>query len=162
MGRTRALAPGSVFSPAATPGSGSSAASGAAAQRKTVPTAAGSSAVGRGRGGVRLRVPPPSRVGTPALRRLARRGGVKRISLACYDSVRDALRDFLDVIVRDIAVLVEHRRRMTVCMPDVLLALKRNGRTLYGWSTGGASARTQSPFFLTIRQAVLCPFRRAG
>jgi histone H4 len=140
MGRTRALAPGSIFAPAATPGSGSSAASGAGATKqktKTVPTSSGS-AVGRGRGGLRLRVPPPARVGTPALRRLARRGGVKRISATCYDSVRDALRTFLGVIVHDIAVLVEHRRRVTVCVPDVLLALKRNGRTLYGYATGGA------------------------
>ena len=97
----------------------------------------------RGRAGVKRHAPPrlAAGVGTPSLRRLARRAGVKRIALPTYQSVREALNAFLRKIVADTACLVENRRRFTVTLPDVLYALKRNGRTLYGWSgEGGARA----------------------
>ena len=37
----------------------------------------------------------------PAIRRLARRGGVKRISKPIYDEVRQELRIFLETTLRD-------------------------------------------------------------
>ena len=37
----------------------------------------------------------------PAIRRLARRGGVKRISGLIYDETRSVLKTFLDGVVRD-------------------------------------------------------------
>ena len=49
----------------------------------------------------------------PAIRRLARRGGVKRISGA--------------------VTYTEHAKRKTVTAMDVVYALKRQGRTLYGF-----------------------------
>lgn len=69
----------------------------------------------------------------PAIRRLARRGGVKRISGLIYDEVRDTLRSFLGVIVRDAVTYTEHAHRKTVTAMDVVYALKRHGRTLYGF-----------------------------
>lgn len=69
----------------------------------------------------------------PAIRRLARRGGVKRISALIYDEARIVLRLFLEGIVRDAVTYTEHARRKTVTAMDVVYALKRQGRSLYGF-----------------------------
>ena len=69
----------------------------------------------------------------PAIRRLARRGGVKRISSHIYEEARNVLRSFLENMVRDAIVYTEHAKRKTVTALDVVLALKRQGRTLYGF-----------------------------
>lgn len=69
----------------------------------------------------------------PAIRRLARRGGVKRISGLMYEETRGILRIFLDHVIRDTVTYTEHARRKTVTAMDVVYALKRQGRTLYGF-----------------------------
>ena len=69
----------------------------------------------------------------PAIRRLARRGGVKRISGLIYDETRNVLKTFLENVVRDAVTYTEHARRKTVTSLDVVYALKRSGRTLYGF-----------------------------
>ncbi|KAJ6516954.1 histone H4 [Mycena vitilis] len=69
----------------------------------------------------------------PALRRLARRGGVKRLSHTTYDDMRGALKIFLQGIIRDAVLYTEHGYRNTVTPLDVMYALKRSGRTLYGF-----------------------------
>jgi histone H4 len=69
----------------------------------------------------------------PAIRRLARRGGVKRISALIYDETRTVLKAFLDNVVRDAVTYTEHARRKTVTAMDVVYALKRQGRSLYGF-----------------------------
>ena len=50
----------------------------------------------------------------PAIRRLARRGGVKRISGLIYDETRSVLKTFLDGVVRDAVTYTEHAKRKTV------------------------------------------------
>lgn len=67
----------------------------------------------------------------PAIRRLARRGGVKRLSGLVYDETRGVLRIFLQNLIRDVVTYTEHARRKTVSVTDVLYALKRQGKTLY-------------------------------
>ena len=69
----------------------------------------------------------------PAIRRLARRGGVKRISHDIYEETRNVLKGFLDNVIRDAITYTEHARRKTVTAMDVVYALKRQGRTLYGF-----------------------------
>jgi histone H3/H4 len=69
----------------------------------------------------------------PAIRRLARRGGVKRISGLIYEETRDVLKIFLENVIRDAVTYTEHARRKTVTAMDVVYALKRQGRTLYGF-----------------------------
>ncbi|CAG9311891.1 unnamed protein product [Blepharisma stoltei] len=69
----------------------------------------------------------------PAIRRLARRGGVKRLSGLVYDETRNVLKVFLEGVVRDAVTYTEHARRKTVTALDVVYALKRQGRTLYGF-----------------------------
>ncbi|EGT47769.1 hypothetical protein CAEBREN_13981 [Caenorhabditis brenneri] len=69
----------------------------------------------------------------PAIRRLARRGGVKRISNLVYEETRGVLRVFLENVIRDAVTYCEHAKRKTVTTMDVVYALKRQGRTLYGF-----------------------------
>lgn len=69
----------------------------------------------------------------PAIRRLARRGGVKRISGLIYEETRGVLKVFLENVIRDAVTYTEHAKRKTVTAMDVVYALKRQGRTLYGF-----------------------------
>ncbi|XDB63269.1 PREDICTED: histone H4-like [Capra hircus] len=68
----------------------------------------------------------------PAIRRLARRGGVKRIS-GLYEETRGVLKVFFDNVTQDAVTYTEHAKRKTVTAMDVVYALKRQGRTLYGF-----------------------------
>ena len=70
-------------------------------------------------------------VTNPAIRRLARRGGVKRISKLIYEEARTILKDHLATIVKDAIVYMEHGRRKTVNVKDVCYSLNRNGKKLY-------------------------------
>ena len=67
------------------------------------------------------------------IRRLARRGGVKRISSSIYDETRDFVDYFLGRVVKDAAVYCEYAKRKTITAMDVILALKKSGRTIYGY-----------------------------
>ncbi len=69
----------------------------------------------------------------PAIRRLARRGGVKRISGKIYEETRGVLKYFLDTVLRDAVTYTEHANRKTVTAMDVVYALKRQGKSLYGF-----------------------------
>ena len=69
----------------------------------------------------------------PAIRRLARRGGVKRISGLIYEETRNVLKLFLQNVVKDAVTYTEYARRKTVTAMDIIYALKRQGRTLYGF-----------------------------
>ncbi|ODN00718.1 Histone H4 [Orchesella cincta] len=46
----------------------------------------------------------------PAIRRLARRGGVKRISGLIYEETRGVLKVFLENVIRDAVTYTEHAR----------------------------------------------------
>jgi len=69
----------------------------------------------------------------PAIRRLARRGGVKRLSGLIYNETRSVLKIFLESVIRDAVTYTEHAHRKTVSSSDVVIALKRQGRSLYGF-----------------------------
>ncbi|KAJ1334597.1 histone H4 [Batrachochytrium salamandrivorans] len=58
----------------------------------------------------------------PAIRRLARRGGVKRISGLIYEETRGVLKVFLENVIRDAVTYTEHARRKTVTSLDVVYA----------------------------------------
>jgi histone H4 len=68
----------------------------------------------------------------PVIRRLGRRGGVKRISGLIYEETRGVLKTFLEDVVKDAVTYTDHAKRKTVSSLDVVHALKRQGRTLYG------------------------------
>lgn len=75
----------------------------------------------------------PGVITNGAIRRLARRGGVKRISYATHENVRDYINDFLERVVRDSLTYAEHSKRVTITAMDVVYALKKNGRVIYGY-----------------------------
>ena len=50
-----------------------------------------------------------------------------------YCQVRAVLRVFLENVMRDAVTYTEHAKRKTVQATDVVYALKRQGRTLYGF-----------------------------
>jgi histone H4 len=68
----------------------------------------------------------------PAIRRLARRGGVKRISGLIYEETRSVLKVFLENVIRDAVTYTEHARRKTVTSMDVVHEIKLQGRTIFG------------------------------
>lgn len=69
----------------------------------------------------------------PAIRRIARRAGCKRIGGPVYEECRLVCKVFVSKIIRDAICYTEHARRKTVTCMDVIYALKRSGRTLYGF-----------------------------
>ncbi|CAB4395647.1 histone-fold-containing protein [Rhizophagus irregularis] len=69
----------------------------------------------------------------PAIRRMARRGGVKRISGEIYEIARTCIKDFVTDVLKDCVSYVEYERKKTVGVMEMLLALKRQGRTIYGF-----------------------------
>ena len=75
-------------------------------------------------------------ISKPDLRRLARKGGVKRMSPLAYKDSRSALRNFLRTVIQDTVEYTAYAKRKTVSVMDVVHALKRQGCTLYGH--GGA------------------------
>ena len=77
----------------------------------------------------------------PAIRRLARRGGVKRISGLIYEETRGVLKVFLENVIRDSVTYTEHARRKTVTAMDVVYALKRQGRGQVARRARGRRAR---------------------
>ncbi|XP_073243722.1 uncharacterized protein [Porites lutea] len=91
----------------------------------------------------------------PAIRRLARRGGVKRISGLIYEETRGVLKVFLENVIRDAVTYTEHAKRKTVTAMDVVYALKRQGRTLYGF--GGCNVEAKSKNSLDVgKNTSLC------
>lgn len=67
----------------------------------------------------------------PSIRRLARRGGVKRISGDIYEETRNRLKAFLKDVVEKAVIYCEHAKRKTVTVLDVIYALKQKGLPLY-------------------------------
>ncbi|XP_022418007.1 uncharacterized protein LOC111168543 [Delphinapterus leucas] len=88
----------------------------------------------------------------PAIRRLARRGGVKRISGLIYEETRGVLKVFLENVIRDAVTYTEHAKRKTVTAMDVVYALKRQGRTLYGFGATGQWVCGQSLVMARTKQ----------
>ena len=65
------------------------------------------------------------RITNGSIRRLARRGGVKRISSGIYQDTRMVINSFVHQVLRDAVTYTEHARRKTVTSMDVVFALKR-------------------------------------
>ncbi|POS83698.1 hypothetical protein EPUL_003769 [Erysiphe pulchra] len=97
------------------------------------------------------------------IRRLARRGGVKRISGTIYDEIRKSMKSFLETVLKDTCDVVEHAQRKTVTVTDVILhlflesialslhlqvifVLRRIGRPIYGFDHLAYVKRTQGGY----------------
>lgn len=68
----------------------------------------------------------------PAIRRLARRGGVLRISGLMYDETRGILKTFLQKLIGKAVIYMDHANRKTLSAMDVVSALKMDGKHIYG------------------------------
>jgi histone H4 len=91
-----------------------------------------------GIGGVRHRrrvqqLRRPGVISNGDLRRLARRGGVQRISSLVYSDARQALKEFLSTVIKDSTLYTLHGGRKTVTADDVVMGLRRQGRQVYGF-----------------------------
>ena len=70
----------------------------------------------------------------PAIRKMCRQGGVKRINGLIYEAARDLAEVFLEKLLGDAVTRMHGARRKTVKTDDVLDSAKSIGKTLY---TGG-------------------------
>ncbi|KAI8508255.1 hypothetical protein Bbelb_144950 [Branchiostoma belcheri] len=59
--------------------------------------------------------------------------GSSAFSGLIYEETRGVLKVFLENVIRDAVTYTEHAKRKTVTAMDVVYALKRQGRTLYGF-----------------------------
>ncbi len=99
------------------------------------------------------KVNPRETVTMGAIRRLARRGGVKRISATSYAGVREFIDEFITKIVRDSNTFAEGARRKTITAIDVVYAVKRSGRQLYGY--GAWSSNPTLLFLISLTVIIL-------
>lgn len=68
----------------------------------------------------------------PAIRRLARRAGVKRMCDGVYEETRGVLTAKLKQVLHDAIAYTEHAGRKTVTALDVVYSLKHNNMPIYG------------------------------
>ncbi len=69
----------------------------------------------------------------PSIRRMARRGGVKRMSGEVFEETRVVIKGLMEPVIRHAVTFTEHARRKTVTAMDVIEALKNCGIKLYGF-----------------------------
>ncbi|KAF7512157.1 hypothetical protein GJ744_002319 [Endocarpon pusillum] len=81
-------------------------------------------------------------VTNPAIRRLARRGGIQRIRYEIYNDVRAVLKDWLSDVLKHICHVVEHGRRKTITSTDVVWVLNRRGTPIYGFDRSKVQHRS--------------------
>ena len=72
-----------------------------------------------------------AKISKAAIRKLARRGGVKRIDALVYDETRDVLKSFLRKVISKTIPYTEYAGRKTVTPADVVHGLRVCGTTLY-------------------------------
>jgi hypothetical protein len=58
---------------------------------------------------------------------------ITNVVAVIYEETRGVLKTFLESVIRDAVTYTEHAKRKTVTSLDVVYALKRQGRTLYGF-----------------------------
>ena len=83
--------------------------------------------------GEKKKRPPIEGITKGDIRRLARRGGCKRIAGEVYDYTRECIRGFATQLIKDALVYTKCAKRVTVAPMDVIMAVKRMGKSLYGY-----------------------------
>lgn len=74
---------------------------------------------------------PKAHISKPSLKRLARRGGVKRINKGTLDEAREKLRGKLTTVVGEAIQYAMLSNRKTITEFDVMRALERNNLKIY-------------------------------
>ena len=80
----------------------------------------------------------------PAIRRLARRGGVKRISAMIYEETRGVLKTFLEGVIRDAVTYTEHAKRKTVTSLGKLTSSSDASSTLTSFKTSSTHSSVKA------------------
>jgi histone H3/H4 len=74
-------------------------------------------------------------INRPAIKRICRRAGTKRLTREFLENVREEINDYLGRLVRDSIIYCTHFQRGTIMSRDVQYSLKRGGETLYATDT---------------------------
>ena len=74
---------------------------------------------------------PIDRITRPALRRICRRAGIKRINGHTYDEMKGVLNSFTENLCQMAMCYMSHARRSTVSVIDVQYAARRMGKEIY-------------------------------
>ena len=74
---------------------------------------------------------PIQRITSPAIRRLCRRAGIKRINKYVYEEIRGVIDGFTENMCKIATTYMSHARRSTLCEMDIIYTSKRMGKTLY-------------------------------
>jgi len=73
-------------------------------------------------------------ISSASIKRLARRGGVVRISSLVYREAKHTMYYFLKNTIRESIIYMEYSKRKTISVYDIKNAIRKNGRCLYGFS----------------------------
>ena len=73
-------------------------------------------------------------ISRPAFCRLARKGGVERMSGLIYEECSGVLQTFLKLVIRDIIIFTQYCECKTVTPINVIFALKQHGCNVYGFN----------------------------
>ncbi|PSN62203.1 histone-fold-containing protein [Corynespora cassiicola Philippines] len=150
--KTPAATPGQSSSAARAAGSGTrvgnysvkSAPLGSSTTQRGLGLGKGAVGLGKGKGFKRhKRVPRDSIRGVTKgdIKRLARRGGIKRISGMIYDDVRQVMKERLENILRQCVAIVDLSGRKTVTVRDIIFTLNRFGQPVYGYDPSFTGTR---------------------
>lgn len=74
-------------------------------------------------------------INRPAIKRLCRRAGTKRLTREFLENVREEINDYLKRLVRDSIIYCNHFDRQTIMSRDVQYSLQRGGERLYATDT---------------------------
>jgi hypothetical protein len=72
------------------------------------------------------------------------RGGTKRLSALMYEETRNIIRSRLEDLMRDSVTYMEHARRKTIRVEDVVYSIKRQGKNFYGGEVRNAPKRSKN------------------
>lgn len=70
-------------------------------------------------------------ISKPPLRRLARRGGAKRMTILAYMAMRETIKNSLTETVEKTALVTRSEDRTTIILDDVIFALQSKGDKTY-------------------------------
>ncbi|KAH9411697.1 hypothetical protein HK407_04g08070 [Ordospora pajunii] len=72
-------------------------------------------------------------ISKPAIRRIARRAGVKRVGGGCFKEINNAGRAYIKDVLSIAFVYATHAKRKTITCADILYSLKRMGVKYMGY-----------------------------
>lgn len=73
------------------------------------------------------------KISKPAIKRIARRAGVKRVGAGCFAEINSAGKSYIKDILKIACVYATHAKRKTISCTDVLYSLKRMGVKYMGY-----------------------------